>query len=71
MVIRAIYDGDVNSVTEMYNYHISETTITFETEIVTAHNISERISKIKSDNLPWIVAQNGSENVIGCAYASK
>ena len=45
MVIRAIYDGDVNSVTEMYNYHISETTITFETEIVTAHNISERISK--------------------------
>jgi phosphinothricin acetyltransferase len=71
MVIRSISDGDVNSITEIYNYYISETTVTFETEMVVPRNMSERISKIKSDSLPWIVAQDSSGDVIGYAYASK
>jgi phosphinothricin acetyltransferase len=71
MLIRAISDEDVNSITEIYNYYISETQVTFETEIIIPDNMSERISKVKSNNLPWIVAEDDLGNVIGYAYATK
>jgi phosphinothricin acetyltransferase len=71
MLIRPISDEDVSSITEIYNYYISETLATFETEMIVPNHMSERISKVKSDNLIWIVAQDNSGNIIGYAYASK
>jgi len=70
-VIRSVLNKDVLSITEIYNYYISDTIITFETETVNHENISDRISKIQSDNLPWLVAVNDMGKVIGYAYASK
>ncbi|GAC21478.1 GNAT family N-acetyltransferase [Paraglaciecola arctica] len=71
MLVRTISDEDVNSITEIYNYYISETLATFETEIIIPNDMSERISKVKSNNLPWIVAEDDFGHVIGYAYATK
>lgn len=70
-MIRSVLDKDVNTIAEIYNHYISNTIITFETEIVTPENITERISNIQSGDLPWLIAENDMGNVIGYAYASK
>jgi len=70
-VIRSILDKDIISITDIYNYYISETVITFEQSVVTPEDMRCRISKINADNLSWLVAENDSGEVIGYAYASK
>lgn len=70
-MIRNVLEKDAISIAEIYNYYIAETVITFETETITADDISARIAKIQSDNLPWLVAQDSEGKVIGYAYASK
>ncbi|WOH36367.1 N-acetyltransferase family protein [Thalassotalea fonticola] len=70
-MIRTVGNEDVSSIVEIYNYYISETTATFETEVISTSNMLERISKVQSDNLPWLVAEDGSGSIIGYAYASK
>ena len=70
-MIRTVLDKDVTSIAEIYNYYISETVVTFETETISPKNILDRIAKIQSDDLPWLVAQDNSGKVIGYAYASK
>ncbi len=70
-MIRSVLDRDVTSIAEIYNYYISETVVTFETKTVSPENILDRISKIQSDELPWLIAENDIGKVIGYAYASK
>lgn len=71
MMIRSVLDKDATTISEIYNYYIAETVVTFETETISAEDISARIAKIQSDNLPWLVAEDNEGNVIGYAYASK
>lgn len=70
-MIRAVSNDDVNFIVEIYNYYVSKTTATFETDVISASNMLERIAKVKSDDLPWLVAEDGSGGIIGYAYASK
>jgi phosphinothricin acetyltransferase len=70
-MIRSVLDKDVISIAEIYNHYISKTVVTFETETITSDNIFARISKIQSDELPWLVAEDDTGKVIGYAYASK
>jgi len=70
-MIRTVSDKDVNLITEIYNYYIAETVITFEEEPVTVEIMLARIAKIKADGLPWLVAEDETGNVIGYAYATK
>ncbi len=70
-MIRTVLDKDADSIVEIYNYYISETVITFEEETITAEEMLTRISKIQADNLPWLVAEDESGQVIGYAYASQ
>lgn len=71
MVFRKVSKQDAAAISEIYNYYISETVATFETETISSQNIIERICKVKADDLPWIVAEDVSGSVIGYAYASK
>jgi len=71
IVIRSVLDKDVISIAEIYNHYISDTVVTFETETISPKNIRDRISKIKSDDLPWLIAEDDMGKVIGYAYASK
>ena len=70
-MIRSASKEDAASIADIYNYYVSDTVITFETQSVTSEDILQRIFKIQSDNLPWLVAENKQGKVIGYAYASK
>lgn len=70
-MIRAVDNGDVTSIVEIYNYYITKSAFTFETEVINPDDMCGRIAKIKADNLPWVVAEDESGCVIGYAYASK
>jgi phosphinothricin acetyltransferase len=71
MLIRLIQDKDVNKVTDIYNYYVTDTIITFEEEWVEIADMSARIKKIAKEKLPWFVAEDNNGNVIGYAYATK
>lgn len=70
-MIRSALDKDAASIAEIYNFYIVESAATFETEIISPDVISERITKVQNDNLPWLVAESDAGEVIGYAYASK
>lgn len=70
-MIRAVEAQDAKVISEIYNHYISNTVITFEEETVTPQEIRNRITKVQSDGLPWLIAQDDSGDVLGYAYASK
>ena len=70
-MIRSVSNQDASSISKIYNYYISETIATFETNAVSSENMLERIHKVNSDDLPWLVAEDESGRLIGYAYASK
>ena len=71
MMIRVAKDSDVNSIVKIYNYYVSETVATFEEEKLLPKDMLARIAKVRSTNLPWIVAEDEENNIIGYAYASQ
>lgn len=68
--IRPANENDAAELTNIYNYYIANTYITFETDEVTAQDMTQRISEADSIPLPWLVAEAAGE-VLGYAYASK
>ncbi|MFT7559732.1 MAG: L-amino acid N-acyltransferase YncA [Flavobacteriales bacterium] len=70
-MIRKVLDKDIRSITDIYNYYISETVVTFETETITPNVMAGRISNIQANELPWLVAEDEQGKVIGYAYADK
>jgi len=70
-VIRNVLNNDAITIAEIYNYYIAETTVTFESQTINPENTLDRIAKIQSDNLPWLIAEDERSKVIGYAYASK
>ena len=59
-----------SAIATIYNHYIASTTVTFETERVTAGDMQARIEETQSASLPWLVAEEG-DRVLGYAYASK
>lgn len=70
-MIRNAASKDATSIAEIYNHYISDTVVTFETEIISSEDILNRISKVQSDELPWLIAEDASGKLIGYAYATK
>jgi phosphinothricin acetyltransferase len=70
-MIRAVQVSDAQAIADIYNYYISDTIITFEEQVITAEDMVGRISKLLSADLPWLVVENTSGQVIGYAYAAK
>ena len=70
-MIRNAVGKDATSIAEIYNHYISDTVVTFETETINSEDILSRISKVQSDDLPWLIAEDASGKLIGYAYATK
>lgn len=70
-MIRAATQLDISEIVRIYNHYVLNTAITFETEPVSIEDMMLRIENTKSDNLPWLIAQDDAGNVIGYAYATK
>ncbi|MCG8426898.1 MAG: N-acetyltransferase family protein [Chromatiales bacterium] len=69
-MIRQANRDDSDYIAAIYNHYIQKTVITFEEEAVSTGEMAERIKKVASSGLPWLVAEVDGE-VIGYAYASE
>jgi phosphinothricin acetyltransferase len=68
--IRPVKESDAGRLARIYNHYVSGTCITFETDPISAAEMSQRVSESVSASLPWLVAEQ-SDEVVGYAYASK
>ena len=68
--IRAAAPSDAAAVAGIYNHYITKTLVTFEEEPVAAAEIARRMEDVRSESLPWLVAEEGSR-VVGYAYATQ
>lgn len=68
--IRPATVNDAAAIADIYNHYVTETCITFETDPVSASEMSERISDLITASLPWLVAEE-SGHILGYAYATK
>lgn len=69
-MIREATDKDAEAITEIYNYYVQNTVITFEEVDLHPSDFVARISKVQESGYSWLVAEeNGT--VIGYAYSSK
>lgn len=70
ILIRDVTNQDSESIADIYNHYIKNTTYTFEEELISASEIGSRIAKIQREGLPWLIAEvNGK--IVGYAYAAK
>ncbi|MFY8275383.1 arsinothricin resistance N-acetyltransferase ArsN1 family B [Pseudoalteromonas sp. SSDWG2] len=68
-MIRDVHPSDAKAIADIYNYYISNTTITFEEQTVSESDMVRRIDKVHQQDLPWVVAEIDSK-VVGYAYAT-
>ncbi len=66
-MIRKIQIDDAKKICDIYNYYIKSTIITFEEELVSEVEMTDRI---KSATLPWLVFEE-NEKIPGYAFASE
>ncbi len=66
MKIRQIQDEDIKRITELYNWYILNTTVTFETEVINPLAMKERVQE-KVEKYDWLVGEL-EQKVIGYAY---
>lgn len=69
-VVREVRSGDVNAISEIYNYYVMETAVTFEEDTVTTDDIRLRIRDVETSDLPWLVGEEKGR-VVGYAYAKR
>jgi L-amino acid N-acyltransferase YncA len=69
-MIRPATESDAQAISDIYNYYIAKTVITFEEQPVSKSEMINRIEKVTGSSLPWLVAVDDG-SVIGYAYAAK
>lgn len=69
MTIRSVNINDASNILAIYAPYITDTFITFETEVPTLEEFTKRIEDIKKE-YPYIVCEMDGK-VVGYAYASK
>lgn len=68
-MIRDVALNDAKRITEIYNYYIENTVVTFEYDPVTELEIQKRIEKVRAKNFPYFVYEEDGE-IVGYAYLS-
>ncbi|NER84588.1 MAG: N-acetyltransferase [Leptolyngbya sp. SIO1D8] len=66
MNIRQIQEADIARITEIYNWYVLNTTITFELEVISPSEMQQRVQG-KLKKYDWLVAEI-DKSVIGYAY---
>jgi phosphinothricin acetyltransferase len=67
-MIRKVKESDAGSISDIYNYYIENTTVTFEQTPLSLNEMKARINKI-TESFPYLVREDEGE-VSGYAYAS-
>ena len=68
-VIRAVSPGDAEQICAIYNHHVRDTIVTFEESLVTAAEMTGRITDVTA-RWPWLVWEQGG-SIAGYAYATE
>jgi L-amino acid N-acyltransferase YncA len=69
-MIRPATRADAEAIARIYNYYISNTTISFEEEAVSSEQMADRIAEVTSSGLPRLVLEQDGQ-LAGYAYATK
>ncbi|KAK4040862.1 acyl-CoA N-acyltransferase [Parachaetomium inaequale] len=72
IIIRDVQDGDLTTITDIYNDTVINTTATYELDPLSLSAMSDRLSAIKEAGFPCFVAEESCDfpRVLGYAYAS-
>lgn len=70
LTLREAEAADAADIASIYNPYVEATIITFEEEPVSAAEMALRIEAVRSDGLPWLVAERGGR-IVGYAYAAQ
>ena len=68
--LRAATSNDVKQITEIYNYYVINSVVTFDIEKSTENTWQDKLEYLNGLGLPFIVAQSSSGNVLGFAYVA-
>jgi len=68
--LRLATSEDIKHITEIYNYYVVNSVVTFDIEKSTEATWQEKLDYLNGLGLPFIVAQSASGNVLGFAYVA-
>ena len=68
--LRAATPADAKEITEIYNYYVINSVVTFDIEKTTEKTWLEKLEYLNGLQLPFIVAQSASGNILGFAYVA-
>ncbi len=68
--VRPVRVEDISAITRIYNDYIVNTVISFEVEPVSEAEMAQRINKVQTLALPWLVLET-EQGVVGYAYATR
>lgn len=69
--IRAAVPTDATAIAAIYRHHVLGGVATFETVPPDAAEMEARLGKVLNAGWPWLVAQDGSGDLAGYAYAGQ
>lgn len=68
--IRTAVADDARHVAAIYNHYVADTVVTFETAPVAADAMYARLRGVQDAGLPWLVAEQSGDGIVGYAYAA-
>ena len=70
ITLRAATKDDVKEITDIYNYYVINSVVTFDIEKTTEVTWLDKLEYLNGLDLPFIVAQSASGDVLGFAYVA-
>jgi phosphinothricin acetyltransferase len=68
--LRAATVADAKEISEIYNYYVINSVVTFDIDKTTEKTWLEKLEYLNGLGLPFIVAQSASGNILGFAYVA-
>lgn len=68
--LRAATAADAKEISEIYNYYVINSVVTFDIDKTTEKTWLEKLEYLNGLGLPFIVAQSASGNILGFAYVA-
>ncbi len=68
--IRTVQDRDIPDIREIYNYYVTNSVVTFDEKRWTIAQWRDKIAHLRRLDLPFLVAESPTGQVLGYAYVS-
>ena len=70
VTIRAAETEDLTQISEIYNYYIRNSVVTFDLDVMSLTDWETKFKWVQSLELPFIVAQSSGGQILGFAYVA-